>query len=176
MNGLEQGLTHGAADLAVPPLSRLLAHLKVGDVTSEIRDSAAGPLAHLLCQAAARAVEEDGGLDPDTLLALLGGLSLQHRLLALNDSVDALLSSGPFVRRYGQQLCDALLRGHRATLDSRPMVAAGFLEGALRLAIADAAKPLKVLGALEVDEAASLNPDYAERLPRLIGAASRQVG
>ncbi len=178
MNGLEQSLTTAwqRGDLAMPPLTRLLTELEADDATSQIRDSAAGPLAHLLCHASARAVEEDGDLDQDTLLALLGGLSRQRRLLALNDSVDALLNSGPFVGHYGQRLCDALLRGHRATLDSSPMVAAGFLEGALRLAIANAAKPLKVLGALEVDQAADLSPDYAERLPRLIGAALDKWG
>jgi hypothetical protein len=121
VNDREDRLSQRVIGLDIPPLRRLLADLGTSEATATIRDSAAGSLGHLVCQACARALEEEGDLGPGALSALPGGLRLQHSLLTLDGSVDALLDSGPFVSRYGQQLCDTLLRRHDDVLNSQPI-------------------------------------------------------
>ncbi len=176
MTSLDELLAAAAASTVTPSLTDLLRELSPADPATAIRESAAGALGHLTCRAAVQALAVGEPPDSAATEALLAGISSQRSLLTLNDSVDGLLESGEFVAQFGQPLCDALLRGHAETLDTKPILAAGFLEGALRLAIVDAARPIRVLGALELDDIAHVSVEYAERLPRLIGAALDRWG
>ncbi|MBQ0990711.1 hypothetical protein KBX08_11480 [Micromonospora sp. H61] len=176
VNALDQLLADAAAQDTAPPLTELLRRLPTDGQTNAIRDSAAGPLGHLTCQSTAHALEIGTLPGSEIVDALLTGLTHQRSLLTLNDAVDALLNSGPFVQQFGQRLCDALLRGHTDALDQQPLLAAGHLEGALRLAIVKAARPVRVLSALELDDVTRIDPEYAERLPRLLGAALDRWG
>ncbi|MFC7246934.1 hypothetical protein ACFQO7_31030 [Catellatospora aurea] len=171
MNALEQRLADAASSDSIPPLHELLADLQLPDDASELLAAASGPLAPFACRASVQTVETTGSLEPDLLRSVLAGITQQSSLLALMEATDALLDSGHFVKLFGQQLCDAMLAGHANSLTTRPLIAAGHIEGALRLAMASQARPLKVLGALEFNDAEDLDSDYAERLPRLLGAA-----
>jgi hypothetical protein len=75
------------------------------------------------------------------------------------------------VRSHGGPLQDSLLAGHRLAQGARPLLAAAFLEGALRVAVTGAGDPLTVLATLAVADPTTAEPEYAERLPRLIGIA-----
>ncbi|WP_431884242.1 hypothetical protein [Micromonospora gifhornensis] len=176
MNTLESLLAEAAETDITPALTLLLRDLVAEDPATTIRDTAAGPVGHLACRATVRALEDGEALEPATIEAVLAGVGSQRSLLTLNDAIDALLGSGQFVNQFGQRLCDALLRGHANTLNDRPLLAAGHLEGALRLAIVGAARPIRVIGALELDDVSHIDPEYAERLPRLIGAALDRWG
>ncbi|MBM0201957.1 hypothetical protein JNW90_01650 [Micromonospora sp. STR1s_5] len=176
MNALDGLLAEAAVADAAPSLTSLLRDLAVKDPATAVRDTAAGPLGHLVCRATVRAFEDGEALEPATIEAVLAGVGTQRNLLTLNQAIDALLGSTEFVNQVGQRLCDALLRGHASTLDDWPLLAAGHLEGALRLAIAGAARPIRVIGALELEDVPHIDPGYAERLPRLIGAALDRWG
>ncbi|ADU09669.1 hypothetical protein ML5_4161 [Micromonospora sp. L5] len=176
MNALDTLLADAAAQDTAPPLIELLGNLTIDEQTIAIRDSAGGPLGHLTCRATVHALEIGTPPGSEIIDALLVGLTSQRSLLTLNDAVDALLDSGPFVQQFGQRLCDALLRGHTNALGQQPLLAASHLEGALRLAIVNAARPVRVLSALELDDVTRIDPEYAERLPRLIGAALDRWG
>lgn len=176
VNALDEHLARVASHDVVPALSDVLRDIPVPEWPAAIRDCAAGPLGSVICKAATRALESGEQPAPDLIDALLSGITSQPSLLALNDAVDALLDSGPFVQQFGQRLCDALLRGRTSSMSQRPLLAAGYLEGALRLAIANAARPTRVLTALELEDLSELNAEYAERLPRLIGAALDRWG
>ncbi|MFI5845689.1 hypothetical protein ACIA8K_38900 [Catenuloplanes sp. NPDC051500] len=152
------------------PLTNLLSAV-TGDSTKELEQAAAGPLAALLCRAVVRQDTPD-----DLVIALLRGLERQSSLLALLDATDELLGSDSVVAAFGSQLHASFLTGHAAALCSRPIVASSFAEGALRLAIGGTGNPLRTLVALTPSDVDALDPDYAERLPRLIGAALDRWG
>jgi hypothetical protein len=165
VDDLERQLAEAALADDGPALRIVVARSGTSDGLGAVRRSAAGPLAHLLCRAAVR--DEPGPL----VDAVITGLAEQRSLLALTDAVDELLASESFVRAHGASLQDSLLAGERATRQTHPLVAAGFLEGALRVAITEAGNPLTVLATLAADDPMSVEPGYAERLPRLIGVA-----
>ncbi|GIJ46999.1 hypothetical protein Val02_38850 [Virgisporangium aliadipatigenens] len=112
----------------------------------------------------------DAGSD-ERLEWLLAGLARQESLLAVTDSIDALLSDAAFATRKGEHLHAAFTTGHRSTVDERPLVAAAFLEGLLRLAILGGWRPFEVLAILTARRRPGADPDYLERLPTLLGAA-----
>lgn len=179
MIALDERLARAAAQTSIQSLTELARNLPGEDRSAAIRDSAAGPFGHVLCRALIRDLEErrtGGASRQATVDAVLNGLTAQRSLLALNDAIDVLLDSTSFVQQFGPLLCDALLRGHASALDQQPLLAAGHLEGALRLAIVDAVRPFRVLGALELTAVPHLDPEYAERLPRLLGAALDRWG
>ena len=146
----------------VPPLSTLVDRL-VGPVAEEIARCAAGPLAPLMCHALTREPAER-----DHVTALLSGLAVQRSSLALLDATDDLLGSGAFIESYGRELHRSFLAGASG---AQPLVAAAFAEGAVRLAIAGSGDVMRTAVLLTPENVADLDPDYAERLPRLVGAA-----
>jgi len=151
------------------PLAQLIHQLR-GSPTDELERAAAGPLAHLACRSLVHQLSDEGELDP-WVAAILGGLVKQSNMLAVLDATDELLISPAFVRAYGARLHRAFLHGHRIALDATPLVASAFAEGALRLAIGGVGNILTTLAILTPDEVNDLKVEYAERLPRLIGAA-----
>ncbi|GAA2523049.1 hypothetical protein [Winogradskya humida] len=110
-------------------------------------------------------------LDEDGVTEVLEGIAGQRSMLELLDTTDVLLGSGAFVRAYGARLHSCLLRGHDLCVATNPILATAFAEGALRLAVAGHGKALRTLTLLTPDRVTDLDPDYAERLPRLVGAA-----
>jgi hypothetical protein len=160
-------LLAASAGTNVPPLGALLALLTSAD-TDEITRSAAGPLTPLLCHTV---VKQPGPVPDSWVSALLAGLVAQSSLLALLEAADVLLAAPAFLDRNGARLHAALLRGHIAALGQRSFVAAGFAEVALRLAMVDIGNVPATVAMLSPDDVTVLDPDYAERLPRLIGAA-----
>jgi hypothetical protein len=154
----------------VVPLTVLLSGL-AGRRADELERSAAGPLAPLICRSLTGELARPGTVPEEFIAAILAGLTRQASVLALMDAIDELLTSATFVESYGVRLHRALLTGHAAALNPRPMVAAVFAEGALRLAISGRGHVLRTLELLTPDEVTALDHDYAERLPRLIGVA-----
>ena len=133
-------------------------------------EAADGPLAPVVAKSLTGAAARDIAGKRAELAECIDGLPAQRSLLALAATVDELLAWPPVVDAHGRQLHDALLRDLAALVDSHPLIAASRLEGALRLAIADAVPPFTVLGALT--GAASGRPEeFTEALPRLLGAA-----
>jgi hypothetical protein len=161
------GLLAASAGADVPPLDVLLARLARPD-TDEITRSAVGPLAPLVCRAM---VNQTGPVPDPWVSALLTGLAGQSNLLALLEATDALLAASAFLGRHGTRLHATFLRGHAATLGHRPLIAAAFAEAALRLAIVDIGNVPATVAMLSPDDVTVLDPDYTERLPRLVGAA-----
>ncbi len=165
--GALDGLLAASAGANVPPLGALLARLTRPD-TDEITRSAAGPMAPL----AFRALVKQAGPVPDSwVAALLAGLAAQSSLLALVETTDELLAVPTFLDRYGAKLHATFLRGHAAASGQRPLLAAAFAEAALRLAIVDIGNVPATVAMLSPDNLTVLDPEYTERLPRLIGAA-----
>lgn len=131
---------------------------------------AAGPLAPVLAKALTGAAVRDPAGRRAELAEFVDGLPEQRSLLALAATVDELLAWPPVVEAHGGQLHHALLRDLEPLVDSHPLLAASRLEGALRLAIADAVPPFTVLGQLTAF-APGRPEDFTEALPRLLGAA-----
>ncbi|WP_157441662.1 hypothetical protein [Actinoplanes awajinensis] len=152
-----------------PPALATVVERLAGPPAPEIERCAAGPLAPLLCATLIQQLAEPGGSAPDEgVTAVLRGLAQQQSALALLDVTDELLGSGAFVESYGTRLHRVFLTGASTP---RPLVAATFAEGALRLAIAGSGDIMRTVVMLTPEEADGLDPDYAERLPRLLGAA-----
>ncbi|MFC4071300.1 hypothetical protein [Actinoplanes subglobosus] len=156
-------------------LADLLAVLD-GDRLVELERSVAGPLAFLACRKFVHGADDNGALDSDLAEALLRGVAQQTGMLALLESIDELLASAAFRRQYGTRAQATFLAGHNATRNTHPLVAAAFAEGALRLALNGTVSPLRILVALTSPDVRDLAPEYAERLPRLLGAALDQWG
>jgi hypothetical protein len=159
-----------AANTDVAPLSDLMSRL-TGSDADELRRSAAGPLAPLVCRSLGHELTARQDVPEHWVTAILTGLARQSSVLALADATDELFAVPAFALEYGARLQEACLRGQAATVDTRPLVAATFTEGALRLAIAGVGGTFRTLALLTPDDVASLDPDYVERLPRLLGAA-----
>ncbi|MFI6309737.1 hypothetical protein ACIBEK_06295 [Nocardia fusca] len=166
MTGLAERLTAAAGAGAIASWADL-DDLAVVDHAGRI---AASPLAPVLAQALAAAASADPPGWEGASAAFVVGLANQPSLLALSSSMEELLSSPLTVRAQGARLHDALLDGLADAIVENPLLAAGRLEGAVRLAVADAVNPFAVLGCLT-----SANKDvpeeFAERLPRLLGVA-----
>lgn len=131
---------------------------------------AAGPFAPVLATALADAARRDATGWRQALEEFVDGLGGQPSLLALTGALDELLAEPAVVRTHGRRLHDALLRDLTTPIESNPLVAAGRLEGAVRLAVSDAVAPFSVLG-----ELTAFGPEtpeeFTEPLPRLLGAA-----
>lgn len=129
---------------------------------------AAGPLAPFLAEAVADAYNRGDAQWQTVATTLPPGLATQPSVLHLTASLDALLDSAPAAKALGKPLTTALLNDLLSRIETTPLLAAAQLEGAVRLAIAEAVSPFKVWQALE--EVPVDGPeDFLERLPRILG-------
>ncbi|GAA2354094.1 hypothetical protein GCM10009854_35150 [Saccharopolyspora halophila] len=131
---------------------------------------AASPFAPVLAAALADAARRDATGWREALAEFVDGLGGQPSLLALTGALDELLAEPVVVRTHGTRLHDVLLRDLTAAIEQNPLLAAGRLEGAVRLAISDAVAPFGVLDEL-TDFGPGTPEDFTEPLPRLLGAA-----
>ncbi|WP_232550193.1 hypothetical protein [Propioniciclava soli] len=130
---------------------------------------ASDPLAPLAARALVSASDADPNDWRDFVREFAAGLDLQTSVLALQESVDALLG-GPAAAAAGPALHDAMLAGLDDVIGRAPIVAAARLEAAVRTAIAGLARPFLVLDRLAAPPDA-FPEDYVDALPRLIGIA-----
>ncbi|MEU2232610.1 hypothetical protein [Streptomyces vietnamensis] len=137
-------------------------------VMGQAGDVAAGPLAPFLAEAVADAYNRGDEQWQAVGATFPPGLATQPSVLHLTASLDALLGSAPAAKALGKLLTTALLNDLLARIETTPLLAAARLEGAVRLAIAEAASPFRVLQTLE--EVPVDGPeDFLERLPRILG-------
>lgn len=137
---------------------------------------AAGPQAPVLARALTTAAGRGAPGWRGALAEFIDGLPAQRSLLALASTIDALLAGPDVVQEHGVRLHDALLHDLGPVIERDPLIAASRLEGAVRLAIADAVSPFTVLGRL-TGFAPTTPEEFTETLPRLLGAAmDRWVG
>ncbi|MFC7340543.1 hypothetical protein [Saccharopolyspora griseoalba] len=140
------------------------------EVLGEAGALAAGPLAPVLAEALIGAARRETTGWWRAMAEFVEGLAGQRSLLALTGAIDELLAEPIAVREHGARLHDVLLGDLDDAVAARPLVASGRLEGAVRLALGDAVSPFAALAALT-----GFSPDvpeeFAERLPRLLGAA-----
>ncbi|MZD05855.1 hypothetical protein GTW43_12265 [Streptomyces sp. SID5785] len=139
-------------------------------VASQAGDVAAGPLAAYLAEAVADAFNRSDAQWQSAAAAFPHGLAAQPSVLHLSASMDALLHSPTAAKALGKSLTAALLDDLLAQIELAPLLAAARLEGAVRLAVADAVTPFKVWQAIE-DVPNDGPEDFLERLPRLLGLA-----
>ncbi|MFC9585840.1 hypothetical protein ACFVJ8_23840 [Streptomyces yangpuensis] len=137
-------------------------------VMGQAGDVAAGPLAPFLAEAVADAYNRGDEQWQTVGTTFPPGLATQPSVLHLTASLDALLDSAPAAKALGKPLTTALLRDLGARIEATPLLAAARLEGAVRLAIAEAVSPFKVWQALE-DVPVDGPEDFLERLPRILG-------
>ncbi|MFD5483923.1 hypothetical protein ACFWIV_00510 [Streptomyces virginiae] len=137
-------------------------------VMGQAGDVAAGPLAPFLAEAVADAYNRGDEQWQTIGTTLPPGLATQPSVLHLTASLDALLDSAPAAKALGKPLTTALLNDLLARIETSPLLAAARLEGAVRLAIAEAVSPFKVWQALE-DVPVDGPEDFLERLPRILG-------
>jgi len=142
-----------------------------GDDEEELTRTVAGPLAHLACRSMVLELSEHSSVPGPWIASLLTGIGRQSSVLALQDATDELLGSPEFVRSHGFELYDVFLHGQAATVADRPLLAAAHGEGALRLALTGVGNPLRTLAVLTPGDITTLDGEYLERLPRLVGAA-----
>lgn len=166
MTRLAEHLVHTTAD----GTAAALAQLGVETVAQEAADIAAGPLAPVLAHALTE-VASAGAEEWQTATAsFIDGLTDQQSLLALASSLDELLANPTTVEAQGVQLHNILLRDLAPLIYTNPLLAAGRLEGAVRLAVAGAVAPFGVLSHLTAPPSDAPG-EFTERLPRLVGAA-----
>ncbi|MFE5178574.1 hypothetical protein [Streptomyces sp. NPDC056634] len=137
-------------------------------VASQAGDVAAGPFAPYLAEAVADAYNRSDTQWQPAATALPEGLAAQHSVLHLTAAMDALLRSPAAAKALGKPLTAALLDGLPSRIEAAPLLAAARLEGAVRLAVAEAVTPFKLWQALE-DVPTDGPEDFLERLPRLLG-------
>ena len=139
---------------------------RVGTVLAGL---AAGPLAPLAAVALA-----DGAGSQESVRNFAAGLAGQRSVLALQESVDALLD-GPAAADAGPVLHDAMLDRLEGIVSSAPSLAAARLEVAVRTALCGAARPFLVLDRL-AGRPDGLPEEYLEALPGLLGIALEAWG
>lgn len=141
------------------------------EVAAEVTRLAATPAAPLAAAALAAAVRHAPGSPwSATAAAFARHLAAQRSLLALVDSVDTLLEEEPIATATAAPLHAALIDGLDSLVRDQPLLAAARVEAVLRVALAGAVTPYRVLDRLTtIDRYAPA--EYAEALPRLIGAA-----
>lgn len=140
------------------------------DGTGSVLVALAGdPLAPLAARALASAADADPEAWSGPVHEFAAGLSLQTSVLALQESVDALLGSSAAATA-GPPLHDAMLANLDDAIGSVPNVAAARLEAAVRVAVARLARPFLVLDRLATPPN-KLPEDYLDALPRLVGIA-----
>ncbi|MGW9070296.1 hypothetical protein ACWGQT_12745 [Streptomyces yangpuensis] len=137
-------------------------------VMGQAGDVAAGPLAPFLAEALADAYNRGDEQWQTIGTTFPPGLATQPSVLHLTASLDALLDSAPAAKALGKPLTTALLNDLVARIEATPLLAAARLEGAVRLAIAEAVSPFRVWQALE-DVPVDGPEDFLERLPRILG-------
>ncbi|MFE1836516.1 hypothetical protein [Streptomyces sviceus] len=137
-------------------------------VTNEASAVAAGPFAPYLAEAVADAYNRSDAQWQSVATAFPQGLAAQPSVLHLSATMDALLHSPAAAKALGKSLTAALLSDLLASIEQAPLLAAARLEGAVRLAVADAVTPFKVWQAIE-DVPSDGPEDFIERLPRLLG-------
>lgn len=166
-NPVEAELFAAAARGVVPELSSL------GDfdeVSRAVISLAAGPSAPLAAHALCVAVAREPVLWSSSVAAFAASLDMQTSLLALADTVDALLDVPEAAVHAATALHDALLSHLKQTVHSQPLLAVTRLESALRVALVGATAPYSVLEHLAKVDLQSPE-DYLEALPRLVGIA-----
>ncbi|WP_143271417.1 hypothetical protein [Amycolatopsis echigonensis] len=166
MTRLAEHLVDTATAGAMPALTQLGAEA----VAHEAADIAAGPLAPMLAHALAAVVDTAPAEWRAATASFIEGLTGQESLLALVSSLDELLASASTIKTQGAQLSNALLRDLTPLIHANPLLAAGRLEGAVRLAVAGATPPFGVLSHLTTPPSTAPE-EFTERLPRLLGAA-----
>ena len=132
------------------------------------------PLAPLAARTLARASDEDADAWCDHVGHFAHGLGLQTSVLALHESVDALLGSSA-ASAAGPALYDAMLNNLTIAIGAVPLVAAARLEVAVRVAVAELTRPFLVLDRLATPPD-GLPEDYLDALPRLVGIALEAWG
>lgn len=137
-------------------------------VANEASDVAAGPFAPYLAEAVADAYNRSDAQWQLAAVTFPKGLAAQRSVLHLTASMDALLHSPTAAKALGKLLTTALLDGLTDRIQAAPLLAAASLEGAVRLAVAEAVSPFKVWQCLE-DVPVDGPEDFLERLPRLLG-------
>jgi hypothetical protein len=137
-------------------------------VASQAGDVAAGPFAPYLAEAVADAYNRSDIQWQLAATALPEGLAAQHSVLHLTAAMDALLHSPAAAKALGKPLTAALLDGLPDRIEAAPLLAAARLEGAVRLAVAEAVTPFKLWQAIE-DVPTDGPEDFLGRLPRLLG-------
>lgn len=151
----------------VPSFDGLGDDERVGTVLAGL---AAGPLAPL----AARALAAGAGAGwQKPVRDFAAGLAGQTSILALQESVDALLD-GPAADA-GPALHDAMLDRLVEIVSATPSLAAVRLEAAVRTALSGAARPFLVLDRLAACPN-GLPEEYLEALPGLVGIALEAWG
>ncbi|MFG3117476.1 hypothetical protein ACGF4C_24125 [Streptomyces sp. NPDC048197] len=137
-------------------------------VADQTRVAAAGPMAPLLAEAIVDAFERRDAQWTTAAAAFPQGLAAQGSFLHLTGVLQTLLGSPTAAGAWAKQLNSALLNDLAAAVHTTPLVAAARLEGAVRLAAAQAVTPYRVWEAL--DELPLDGPDdFLERMPRLLG-------
>ncbi|KAB8183909.1 hypothetical protein FH608_048620 [Nonomuraea phyllanthi] len=139
-------------------------------VHSDVPEVAAGPYAPLLAEAIVHAFDEGDATWIEKAEAFPSGFAGQTSLLAFSSALETLLSSPAAARGLAGPLNSILLDGLPEAIRTVPLLAAARLEGAVRLAVAEAVSPYKIWGALE-DLPADGPDDFLERLPRILGVA-----
>ncbi|MFF8772412.1 hypothetical protein [Kitasatospora sp. NPDC015120] len=142
--------------------------LTADTVLGQAEEVAAGPLAPFLAEAVADAYDRGDDRWHPAAAAFPPGLATQPSVLHLTASIDALLHSASAAKALAKPLTTALLNDLSARIEAAPLLAAARLEGALRLAVAEAVSPFKVWQALE-DVSLDSPEDFLERLPRILG-------
>jgi hypothetical protein len=145
-------------------------------------DNAGPVLAALACDPlaplAARALASAPDTNPDSwhghVREFAAGLGLQPSVLALQESVDALLG-GSAAATAGPALHDAMLTDLDHAIGPAPVFAAARLEAAVRVAVAGLARPFLVLDRLAAPPD-GLPEYYLDALPRLVGIALEAWG
>lgn len=135
---------------------------------------AGDPLAPLAARALAAASDTDPDAWHGPVREFAAGLALQTSVLALQESVDALLG-GSAAFTAGPALHDAMLADLDSAIGAAPLVAAARLEAAVRVAVAGLARPFLVLDRLAAPPD-GLPDDYLGPLPRLVGIALEAWG
>ncbi|GAT68825.1 hypothetical protein PS9374_04490 [Planomonospora sphaerica] len=139
-------------------------------VQSEVAEVAAGSDAPLLAEAIVHAFDTEDTPWIEAVKDFPAGFARQASMLALTASLETLLGSVTTARGLARPLNGALLDGLDEVVRITPLVAAVRLEGAVRLAAAEAVSPYRVWETIEgltVDEP----EDFLERLPRILGVA-----
>lgn len=165
---VETALLAAARDGAVADLNSLGA---TTDVTAEMVTLAASPAAPLAAAALAVATRRAPGGDWGPAVEEFSrGLAAQRSVLALADTVDELLADPAVASAAAVGIHGLLPRDPDPLITTNPHLAATRLEAALRVALAGSGTPYLVLHRLTTIPNDA--PDeYAEAIPRLIGAA-----
>jgi hypothetical protein len=149
------------------PFSALASAEEAGPVLVRL---ASDPLAPLAARALAAAVDAGPAGWDQPVRDFAAGLARQTSVLALQESVDALLGGAVVAAAAGPALNNAMLAGIDKAIGRAPGAAAAMLEAALRTALAGLARPFLVLDRLSVPPD-GLTEGYLDTLPKLVGIA-----